>query len=269
MGELYCGDCLEVMRGMPSGSIDLIATDPPFNTGKDWGEFNDKWEDGLDGYLKFMEPRLKEIHRLLKDTGSFYLHCDTNASHYIKVMLDSIFGMKHFRNEIVWRIGWVSGFKTQANSWIRNHDIILYYTRGETIFNKKYIPYPKGYTRRDGKKAMGKGVPIEDTWNCNEADTIDSIQIKSFSNEKVGYPTQKPVELLDRIIEASSNKGDVVLDPFCGSGTTLVAADRLQRAWIGIDVSPKAVEITAQRIKDEQGMFSNIDIKEVNDENND
>ena len=97
MDNLYCGDNLEIMRGMESGVIDLIATDPPFNTGKDWIQFNDKWEDGLKGYLKFMEPRLIEMHRLLKDTGSIYLHCDPHASHYLKVMMDGIFGMKHFR----------------------------------------------------------------------------------------------------------------------------------------------------------------------------
>ena len=102
MDNLYCGDNLEIMRSMDDGCIDLIATDPPFNTGKDWIQFNDKWEDGLKGYLKFMEPRLIEMRRLLKDTGSIYLHCDPHASHYLKVMMDGIFGMKHFRNEIVW-----------------------------------------------------------------------------------------------------------------------------------------------------------------------
>ncbi len=94
--QLYHGDNLSILREMPDGCIDLIATDPPFNTGKDWGAFNDKWEGGLKGYLKFMEPRLVEMHRLLKDTGSVYLHCNYKASHYLKVMMDTIFGMKHF-----------------------------------------------------------------------------------------------------------------------------------------------------------------------------
>ena len=249
---LHCGDCLEVMGGMPSDSIDLIATDPPFNTGKDWGQFNDKWDGGLDGYLDFMKPRLQEMHRLLKDTGSLYLHCDTNASHYLKVMLDGIFGMDNFRNEIVWRIGWVSGFKTKAYRWIRNHDVILYYSMSNTcVFNKEYLPYADGYTRR-GEQTTGKGLAIEDTWNCSEHDKMESILIQSWYKERNGYPTQKPLKLYSRIIKASSNQGDVVLDPFCGSGTTLEAAKLLGRRWIGIDMNPEAIEITSKRLNPEQ-----------------
>ena len=102
MNKLYQGDNLAILRNMPDESIDLICTDPPFNTGKDWGAFSDKWEGGLKGYLKFMEPRLEECRRVLKSTGSLYLHCDPTASHYLKVMLDSVFGIGNFRNEIVW-----------------------------------------------------------------------------------------------------------------------------------------------------------------------
>ena len=201
-------------------------------------------------YLTYMGERLLEMHRLLKTSGSLYLHCDPNASHYLKVLLDGIFGEENFRNEIVWRIGWVSGFKTQKRGWIRNHDIILYYlmsSEGAKRFNKEYIPYEEIYRRRDGSKPTGRGIPIEDTWNCSEADRLDSIMIKSFSREKVGYSTQKPQALLERIIKASSNLGDLVLDPFCGSGTTVAAAHNLGRRWLGIDISAAAIDLTDER----------------------
>lgn len=206
-------------------------------------------------YLVNMAVRLVEMHRVLKPTGSIYLHCDPTASHYLKILMDSIFGVANFRNEIVWRIGWVSGFKTQKRGWIRNHDTILYYlktSKAKKLFNKEYIPYPPDYVRRDGKRPTGKGFPIEDTWNCSDQDRLDSIMIKSFSTEKLSYPTQKPVDLLKRIIKASSNKGDVVLDPFCGCGTTIAAAEQLQRNWIGIDITYSAVAAIKERFKREK-----------------
>lgn len=254
---LHLGDNLEVMKSLPDESVDLIYCDPPFNTGRDFVEFDDRW-DSLSGYLDFMIPRLHEIHRLLKLTGSFYLHCDPTASHYLKVETDKVFNINQFRNEIVWRIGWISGNKTQKKGWIRNHDIILYYTKTDSainLFNKKYIPYPEDYTRRDGNKPTGYGIAIEDTWNCSKNDILDSIQIKSFSTEKVGYPTQKPLALLDRIIQVSSNLLDVVLDPFCGSGTTLVSANQLGRYYIGIDNNMKAIEISEGRLQ-QQNLFT-------------
>ncbi|MBK9061400.1 MAG: site-specific DNA-methyltransferase [Flavobacteriales bacterium] len=146
----------------------------------------------------------------------------------------------------MWRIGWLSGYKTKAQNWIRNHDVIYYYVKDPKsfTFNKAYVPYPDGYVRRDGAEPTGKGTPIEDVWNANESEfalkggeSLDSIQIKSFSNEKTGYPTQKNESLLRRIIEASSKPNDLVLDFFCGSGTTLAVCretrspmDRL-RPW--------------------------------------
>ena len=205
---------------------------------------------GMMAYLSYMAERLTEIRRVLKNSGSVYLHCDPTASHYLKVVMDAVFGHGNFRNEIVWRIGWISGFKSQKRGWIRNHDTLLYYVRGQAAikqFNKEYIPYPEGYVRRDGKRPTGKGVPVEDTWNCSRADVLDSIMIKSFSTEKLGYPTQKPVALLERIIRASSNPGDFVLDPFCGCGTTIDAARRLKRRWVGIDVSPLAIDLVKKR----------------------
>ncbi len=211
-------------------------------------------------YLANMAPRLVELHRVLKPTGSIYLHCDATASHYLKVLMDAIFGAERFQREIIWRIGWVSGFKTQAHNWIRNHDVILYYTKSEEFtFNKLLIPYREGYTRRDGSKPTGKGIPIEDTWNCHPEDRspsgepLDSIMIKSFSKEKLGYPTQKPEALVERIIEASSNEGDLVLDPFCGCGTTVVVAHRCHRRWIGIDRTHIAVNLMKYRLRDTFG----------------
>ena len=202
-------------------------------------------------YLAYMAIRLIECHRVLKRTGSLYLHCDPTMSHYLKTTMDCIFGESNFRNEIVWRIGWVSGFKTQKKGWIRNHEILLYYFKSPeaaSLFNKEYIPYEKDYVRRDGKRPTGKGFPIEDTWNCHSGDVVNSIMIMSFSQEKTGYPTQKPLALLERIIKASSNENDVVLDPFCGCATTCVAAERLNRKWIGVDISIKAYELVKERL---------------------
>ena len=198
---------------------------------------------GMLAYLAYMAERLAEAQRLLKPTGSIYLHCGPAASHYLKVVMDAVFGPGNFRNEIVWRIGWVSGFKTRKRGWIRNHDTILYYGNGgPTTFHKEYLPYPEDYRRRGERgEPTGPGIPLEDTWNCSAADRLDSIMITSFSKEKLGYPTQKPEALLRRIIRASSNEGDLVLDPFCGCGTTMAAALKENRRWAGIEVSPFAV----------------------------
>ncbi len=209
-------------------------------------------ECGMMAYLSRMTIRLIEMRRILKGNGSIYLHCDPSASHYLKVMMDAVFHpvMGRLRSEIIWRIGWVSGFKTRKRGWIRNHDTILYYALGNDFtFNKEYIPYPDGYRRRDGSLPKGSGIPIEDTWNCQRADVLDSIMIKSFSREKLGYPTQKPLDLLRRIIRASSNPGDVVLDPFCGCGTACHAAAELGRDWIGIDNTALALPILRARFE--------------------
>jgi len=165
-------------------------------------------------------------------------------------MLDEIFGKEQFQREIVWRIGWISGYKAKAKNWIRNHDTILYYVKNKTdfIFNKDYIPYPKGYTRRDGSEPEGQGYPIEDTWNCTELDKMDSIQIMSFNTEKVGYDTQKNENLLERIILASSNDDSIVADFFCGSGTTLAVAERFGRKWIGADLGRFSIHTTRKRM---------------------
>ncbi|KKM93955.1 hypothetical protein LCGC14_1203250 [marine sediment metagenome] len=266
---IYCGDNLKVLKSFPDECVDLIYIDPPFFSGKNYDlvfgdkyairAFQDTFEGKKETYLSFMEDRIREMHRILKPTGSFYLHCDWHANAHLRVLCDKIFGENNYRNEIIWRIGWLSGYKTKKVGWIRNHDTIHYYVKSKDFtFNKEYIPYKDDYVRRDGKKPTGKGLPIEDTWNCSRGDILNSIAIMSFSKEKLGYPTQKPESLLKRIIKASSNEGDIVADFFCGCGTTLAVAQKLNRQWIGIDVSPIGCTVMAKRIgyklKDVQGM---------------
>ncbi len=208
-------------------------------------------------YLVMMTPRLLELHRVLKPDGSMYLHCDPAAGHYLKIVMDSIFTAGTFRREIIWRSGWVSGFKTRTKNWVRNHDIILYYLKGDQfIFNKEqaYFPHPKGYKRRGGGENP-RGVAMDDVWT-----DIYSPWIMSFSKEKKGYRTQKPLALLKRIIEVSSNRGDIVLDPFCGCGTALHAAHKLGRHWIGIDITHLAVGVIRNELT---AAFPGIDLKVV------
>jgi site-specific DNA-methyltransferase (adenine-specific) len=204
-------------------------------------------------YLVQMAVRLVEMHKILKSTGSLYLHCDPVAGHYLKIILDSIFGVKNFRREIVWRSGWVSGFKTRTLNWVRNHDLIFYYVKDYRLpftFHKQYIPHPEGYERRGGEENP-LGVPLEDVWT-----DIYSPWIMSFSKEKLGYKTQKPLQLLARIIISSSNPGDTILDPFCGCGTTVDAVETVNRAepgqkrrrWIGIDITHLAINLIKFRL---------------------
>ena len=262
MNRLYQGDNLKIMQDMPDASVDLIATDPPFNTGRDWGAFNDKWEGGLKGYLKFMEPRLIECHRVLKDTGSLYLHCDSKASHYLKLMLDTIFGIKQFRNEIIWRR--TGGQSNQAKLYATVHDTIFFYTKTNHYkFTLQYLPLSdssiKRYNKTDkdgrkyynhcgGKRSEKKRYYLDKSPGKRLNTIWDDIHMSSISPERLGYPTQKPRALYERIIKASSNEGDIVLDPFCGSGTTLDAAQTLGRNYIGIDQNPEAIEICRKRL---------------------
>lgn len=212
------------------------------------GPLLDRHRDML-AYLSMMAVRLVETRRVLKKTGSMYLHCDPSASHYLKVILDALYGPENFRREIVWRSGWVSGFKTRTANWIRNHDTLLYYLRDRRepfTFNKDlaYRPHGDGYARRGGG-ANPRGVALDDVW---DEVALYSPWIKSFSTEKLGYMTQKPLALLERILSVSSNEGDLVLDPFCGCGTTVEAAEKLGRRWIGVDVSARAVKMVEDRL---------------------
>lgn len=265
LNEVYLGDNLELMKRMDSQFVDLIYIDPPFYSGVDYKEFSDIWTS-LEQYLDFIKPRIQQMHRILKDTGSFYMHCDASAVFDLKPTCDEIFGREYFRREIIWNVGSVSGFKSQVNGWVRQHDTILYYTKSDDFtFNKQYIPYREDYVkkmfrykdengrmyrkRRDGKQYLDEkpGRVVGDVWN-----DIYSFQTTTRSKEYTGYPTQKPMKLLERIILASSNEGDIVADFFCGSGTTLIAANNLNRRWIGIDENPKAIKLTNQRLGNSQ-----------------
>ncbi len=208
-------------------------------------------ETDMLAYLSMMAPRLVELHRALKFTGSIYLHCDPTASHYLKALMDAVFGGRNFRREIIWRSGWVSGFKSKAKNWVRNHDVLLYYVRdldAGWTFNKDlaYRSHEPGYKRRGGGENP-LGVAVDDVW---DEVGLYSPWIKSFSQEKLGYMTQKPVTLLERIIKVSSNPGDTVLDPFCGCGTTVHAAQALGRGWTGIDITHLAVTLVKHRLQD-------------------
>lgn len=264
---------LDALVRAHAGTVDLVYIDPPFATG---GRFDvvtpvgdegrrslrmpayaDAWPGGAAGLVAMLDPRLRLVHELLAPHGSAYVHVDPTVGHAVKLLLDEVFGPASFQREIVWRIGWVSGFKTRARNWIRNHDVLLFYVKDPQrfTFNKRYVPHPPGYRRRDGSPPRGRGVPLDDVWNAGEAElslrgreSLDSIQIKSFSTEKTGYATQKNESLLRRIVEASSNPGDLVADVFCGSGTTLAVAEALGRRWIGCDVGRAAIQIATGRL---------------------
>lgn len=259
-GKFYVGDCLTVMGCFPDKSIDLIYIDPPFNTGKkrvaEGGEFNDKF-DSRTAYLNFMKLRIMEFHRVLKDTGSFYLHCDCRTSHYLKVMLDNIFGDSNFINDLVWCY---SG-NGSKNRWGRKHDNILFYAKTKKYnFNvalRGKENKEKNFNKVDenGRRYWEWVVDKRVYWDEYEGrgthdwwSEIPSLGTASQSKERTGYPTQKPKALLERIIKASSNENDVVLDAFCGSGTTCEVANNLGRRWLGIDVSDNAIRIAERRI---------------------
>ncbi len=224
------------------------------------------WGDDMGAFLCWLGVRLMEMHRVLREDGSLYLHCDPTASHYLKAMLDAIFGRKQFRREIIWNLQTASGYKSQVKGFVRGHDIILYYTKsGNFYFDRQYLPHKSEYVRRfkkrdaDGRRYRDdrpggrrqyldttQGVLLTDVWS-----DIMSFQQASTISEFTGYPTQKPLALYRRIIEASSNEGDIVLDPFCGCATTPVAAEQLKRQWVGMDIWDGARDIVLQRLQDE------------------
>jgi adenine-specific DNA-methyltransferase len=239
---------LHTLKTQFRGQVKLIYIDPPFNTGLDTFGYNDNFNHST--WLTFMRNRLEVARELLSNDGSIYVHLDFNEVHYCKVLMDEIFGRENFQREIVWRIGWVSGYKTAAKNWIRNHDTILFYTKRDLFFNKEYIPYPENYVRRDGNAPEGPGYAIEDTWNCSELDRLDSIQIKSFDQEKTGFLTQKNEALLRRIIFSATNEGDIVLDFAAGSGTTGATAHKMNRQYILIEQMDSQIEsIIINRLK--------------------
>lgn len=210
---------------------------------------------GMMSYLIMMAIRLLEMHRVLKETGSIYLHCDPTASHYLKMLMDAIFGKDNFRNEIVWC--YKSGGASPKRKFSSKHDVIIYFSKhpkrytfnpqSEKSYNRELKPYRfRGVKEYEDKTGWYTLVGMKDYWNID--------MIGRTSGERLGYPTQKPLALLERIIVASSNEGDVVLDPFCGCATTLVAAERHKRQWIGIDLSPMAVKLVRQRLQRERDL---------------
>jgi hypothetical protein len=285
---LVLGDNLHALTALGpgfAGGVHLAVMDPPFATGlrfvarRPLGDdaaprleipaFDDAWPDGMAGFLRMMDPRLQAVIGLLRADASLYVHVDPVASAALRLVLDELMGDAAFMREIAWRIGWVSGFKSRARNWIRNHDTILYYVRDRErfTFHRRLVPHVEGYRRRGGQRTApagaaarpagesGGGIPADDMWNASPEDhalegaaSLDSIQIKSLSREKTGWATQKPEALLARIIAASSNEGDWCLDPFVGAGTSVVAAARLGRRFVGIDASPLAIALTRARL---------------------
>ena len=256
--RLIWGDNLHIMRQLPTNSIDLIYIDPPFFSGRQynviWGDnnelrsFNDIWEGGLDGYLIWLNARLYEMKRLLKPTGSIYVHCDWHASHYIKVEMDKIFGYESFQNEIIWHYETGGASKKRFS---RKHDILFWYTRDSQkwTFNGGDVKVPRtSKAMQRAQNPKGARIAAEDT-HKNPNDVLIIQQMNPMAVERIGYPTQKPEELLERIILASSNEGDVVADFFIGGGTTAAVAQRLNRRFIAGDQSRFAVSVTAARLK--------------------
>ena len=296
---LYHGDNLPFLRGMNSETVHLIATDPPFNKGRDFhatpdslaagAKFEDRWRWEVDvhqewvdaiqddwpavwqvieaarvaagedmaAFLCWLGVRLLEMHRILREDGTLYLHCDPTASHYLKALLDGIFGRKNFRNEIAWCY---TGPAANKKDFPRKHDLIFRYAKSnKPTFNHDEpvlrLPYKPSLTMGHMQKTKGgdhttglaeqmaKGKLVEDWWS--------DIPRLAHAKESIGYPTQKPLALYERIVTASSNEGDFVLDPFCGCATTPVIAERLGRQWIGMDIWDGAHETVIQRLQQE------------------
>jgi len=254
-GDAGCAPLL-----LPDASIDLIYADPPFFTGRrqrhqgNGMSFEDAWRDGLSGYLDWLRPLLVEFHRLLAPTGTLYMHLDWHAVHYVKVELDRVFGGDHFLNEVIWHYG--LGAARSRSHFLRKHDTLLVYRRGaQPTFNvlrgavtpamaAKYRHRDErgSYMHSRGRRYYLKGgKPLDSVWE------IPSLA--ATSRERLGYPTQKPEALLDRVVAASSNPGDLVLDLFCGSGTTPAVAQRLGRRWIAADCLATAIEVSANRLR--------------------
>jgi DNA modification methylase len=315
------GTALRFYGKFPTGSVDLIYADPPFfseegyeilwHDGYEIRAFEDRWKGGIKNYILWMKPRLEECFRVLKSTGSMYLHCDSHANARLRIVMDDLFLERNFRNEIIWQR--TTAHSNPRKSYGRLHDSILFYTKSdEYTWNQQYLPYSeehiansyrysdkktgRKYALRDltasvyhassgqiyawkGKKPPAsrvwayskdemermdregkieysskgyprlklyidqqEGVPLQDIWT-------DIRPVQAQSNERLGYPTQKPEPLLERIIKSSSSPDEIVLDPFCGCGTAVYMAQMLKRRWVGIDISPTACTLIIQRMR--------------------
>ena len=333
LNSLILGDCLQTLQNLPSESVDLCYIDPPFFSNRNyeviWGDkgevrsFEDRWSGGVDHYIGWLKERVQEIHRILKPTGSFYLHCDWHADAYIRVyILDKVFGEGNFLNEITWvrKTGRGETNHKSKKFGTCTDNIYLYSKSKNYTFNSQFTFDAEGYkeyvdkffkfTDENGRKyriadlsspsprpnltyeykgykppkngwaiSLEKMVQFEKEGRLHFPTKIDGrIQRRRFldelegkpvqnywddigivsarSNERIGYPTQKPEALLERIIKASSNEGDVVLDCFVGGGTTVAVADRLGRKWIGIDQSVQAIKVSEFRLNRQKNLFS-------------
>ena len=290
---LYTGDNLYILNGMNSESVDLIYLDPPFNSKRLYSapigsqaagaSFKDIWTwsdvdaeclNALDdhpalveyiysigrvhgkammSYITYMAQRIIQMHRVLKDTGSLYLHVDPTASHYLKIVLDQIFGKDNFQNEIIW---YYKNASRGRKRFAKSHDIILVYSKAKdfTFYaDNVLVPFESGMTAWRKAKSGGdmpKGKVPDDV--------IIMPSLNTMASERTGYPTQKPLALLHKIIEASSAQEDIIFDPFCGCATTCVAAQQLNRRWIGIDIEAKAADLLVQRLSMDGGMFKDF-----------
>ena len=269
--EVLHGDCLAVGAGLAAESVDLVYVDPPFFTQRTHSlvtrdratkfEFSDEWKS-REQYIEFLRVRLVQFRRVLKATGSLFFHCDTNASHHIRCLLDEVFGEAMFRSEIIWHY---RRWSNSQRSPLPSHQTIFFYSKTDAYqYHQIYDAYSPStnvdqilqrrqrdeygksvYARDDEGNIVSdghkKGVPIADVW--------DIPFLNPKAKERVGYPTQKPILLLERIISLVTLPGDLVLDPFCGSGTTLVAAALLGRNSVGVDVASDAVQLATQRLE--------------------
>ena len=275
-----------------AGRVKLIYIDPPYNTGNDSFKYNDSFNHST--WLVFMKNRLEIARDLLREDGSIYVNLDYNEVHYCKVLMDEIFGLENFQREVIWRIGWLSGYKTGVSNYVRNHDSILFYSKNKNkmFFNKIYIDN-SNFKELISKNKLAdilcdydmdkkqisniynkinfdtriKRYPIEDVWNANEYDDLNSIAIVSYSGESVSkmlgtdeVKGQKSEKLIQRIIQSSTNENDIILDFFTGSGTTAAVAMKMNRQFIAIEQMDYIETITKERLKNviegEQGGVS-------------
>lgn len=285
--KIYHGNCVEKLKEIEANKVDLIYFDPPFFTQRKHSltnkdnsktyEFDDKY-DSIEEYLELVENVLLESKRVLKNTGSVFLHCDKTASHNIRVVMDKVFGRDNFQSEIIWSYKrWSNAKKGLLNA----HQVIFFYSKTQDFkFNTLYTDYSattnldqilqdrernengKSVYKKDenGNVVLGKekkGVPLSDVW--------DIPYLNPKAKERIGYPTQKPVLLLNQILNIVTDEGDLVVDPFCGSGTTCVSAKSLKRQFIGIDISKDAVELANSRLEEMVISESNLLNKGTNE----
>ena len=245
---------LHSLKKKYAGKVKLIYIDPPYNTGSDSFGYNDSFNHS--SWLTFMRNRLVIAKELLSDDGAIYVQLDYHQVHYAKILMDEVFGENNFQREIIWRIGWLSGYKTMDKNWIRNHDTILYYSKNTNSlsFNKYYIPREEF---KDIANSTAEKYPIEDVWNCNEYDDLNSIAIVSFAGETVSkllnpddeVKGQKSEKLIERIIRAHTNENDIVLDFFGGTGTTAAVSQKMKRRYIVCEQIDKHIDIISRRMQ--------------------